>query len=84
MSTIYAVRKPEKRQAIPPVPQPQPTKKKREKRRKSWRAYAEQRGVSTRTLDRWVVTGRLPPPEYINGRKYIDPDTEPRQDADAA
>jgi hypothetical protein len=32
-------------------------------------------------LDRWVVDGILPAPDYINGRKYIDPDTEPRTDA---
>lgn len=28
------------------------------------------RGVSTRTLDRWVAAGLLPRPEIINKRKY--------------
>jgi hypothetical protein len=64
---------------------PQPAKgKKRPKRRKSWRGLAEQHGVSTRTLDRWAVAGIIDPPEYINGRKYGDPDQQPRLDADAA
>jgi hypothetical protein len=58
-----------------------PKKLRRSKRRESWRQYAQRRGVSTRTLDRWVVDGILPAPDYINGRKYIDPDTEPRTDA---
>ena len=56
----------------------------REKRREPWRRYAERRGVSVRTLDRWVAKGILAPPEYIRGRKYADPNAEPRHDADAA
>jgi len=51
------------------------------KHRESWRQYAERRGVSTRTLDRWVAAGILPEPDRINGRKYIDPKIEPRADA---
>jgi hypothetical protein len=31
---------------------------------------AKIRGVSTRTLDRWIVAGIIPRPERINGRKY--------------
>lgn len=28
------------------------------------------RGISARTLDRWIASGLLPRPEKINGRKY--------------
>jgi predicted site-specific integrase-resolvase len=28
------------------------------------------RGISTKTLDRWVKAGLLPEPERIRGRKY--------------
>jgi hypothetical protein len=60
---------------------PPPTKKaKRSKRRKSWPQLAQQHGVSTRTLDRWVSDGVVDPPEYINGRKYGNPDQSPRLD----
>jgi DNA-binding transcriptional MerR regulator len=50
---------------------------------------AAQWSVSTRTVDRWVATGILPPPTYINGRKYHHADAAPRHDrtnadADAA
>ena len=62
----------------------QPKKKKRNKRRVSWRHYAEARGVSVWTLDRWAAAGIIPTPGYIRKRKYIDPETEPRRDADAA
>jgi predicted site-specific integrase-resolvase len=31
---------------------------------------AKMRGVSTRTLDRWIAAGLIPKPEKINGRKY--------------
>jgi predicted site-specific integrase-resolvase len=48
--------------------------------RESHRRYAERQGVSTRTLDRWVVAGILPEPERIRKRKYWDPNTEPRRD----
>jgi hypothetical protein len=59
------------------------TKTKREKKRVAWNAYAAQRGISPRTLDRWAAAGIVPKPEYINRRKYIDPDVEPKHD-DAA
>jgi hypothetical protein len=52
------------------------------KRRESWPAKARRYGVTTRTLDRWVVKGRISPPEYIRGRKYGDSDGEPRLDAE--
>jgi hypothetical protein len=61
--------------------QPPAGRKQRNKRRESWKEFAKRRGVSTRTLDRWVVAGIIPPPDVINGRKYIDPETEPRTDA---
>jgi len=51
------------------------------KRRESWPAKAKRHGVSTRTLDRWVVNGVIDPPEYIRGRKYGVADEEPRLDA---
>lgn len=64
------------------APQSRAAKRKnKNKRREAWKKYAERRGVSTRTLDRWVEAGIIPPPDVINGRKYIDPDTEPRSDA---
>ena len=48
--------------------------------RESHRRFAERRGVSTKTLDRWVEAGILPEPERIRKRKYWDPNTEPRHD----
>ena len=39
---------------------------------------AEQLGVSTRTLDRWIDDGTIAPPHYVNGRKYHDEDSRPR------
>lgn len=54
---------------------------KRPKRRKPWPQLATQHGVSTRTLDRWVEDNIIDPPEYINGRKYGNPDQAPRLDA---
>jgi predicted site-specific integrase-resolvase len=45
---------------------------------------AEQQGVSGRTLDRWVEQGRIDPPDYVNGRKYYDEDSQPRTDSEAA
>jgi len=60
---------------------PPPTKKmKGSKRRKSWPQLALQHGVSCRTLDRWSSDGVIDPPEYINGRKYGDPDQSPHLD----
>jgi hypothetical protein len=53
---------------------------KRERRREPWRLHAARHGVSTRTLDRWVIAGILNAPEVINGRKYGDPTAEPRRD----
>jgi hypothetical protein len=43
-------------------------------------AKARQQGVSTKTIDRWVEEGRLPPPDYINGRKFHSADAAPRLD----
>ena len=61
---------------------PQLVKKiKRPKHRKPWPQLALQHGVSTRTLNRWADGGIIDPPEYINGRKYGDPDQAPRLDA---
>jgi len=51
------------------------------KRRESWPAKAKRYGVTLRTLDRWVEKGLISPPEKIRGRKYGDPDEEPRLDA---
>jgi DNA-binding transcriptional MerR regulator len=53
------------------------------KRRFACRRLAEVHGVSPRTLDRWSAEGILPPPEYINGRKYGDPDVSPRLDQES-
>jgi predicted site-specific integrase-resolvase len=52
--------------------------------RESWSRFAERHGVSPKTLDRWVAAGRMPRPEYINGRKYAHPETKPRQDDEDA
>ena len=54
------------------------------KRKLSHSKKAEQQGVSPRTLDRWVADRIIDPPEYVNGRKYYDEDTQPRRDRDAA
>jgi hypothetical protein len=54
---------------------------KRPKRREPWVKLAHRHGVSCRTLDRWADDGIISPPEYINGRKYGDPDAPPRLDA---
>lgn len=45
---------------------------------------AEQLGVSTRTLDRWIEDGVIAPPDYVNGRKYHDEDSRPRRDSERA
>lgn len=50
------------------------------KRRETWVKLAQRHGVSCRTLDRWAGDGIIPPAEYINGRKYGDPDAPPRLD----
>ena len=55
-------------------------KRKRSKRRAPWRKVAEKFGVSTKTLDRWVVRGILDAPVKINKRKYGNIDAEPRTD----
>jgi hypothetical protein len=44
-------------------------------------AKARQQGVSTKTIDRWVEEGRLPPPDYVNGRKFHRADSRPQPDA---
>jgi hypothetical protein len=41
---------------------------------------AEQQGVCTKTIDRWVEQGRLPKPKIVNGRVYHRVDAEPRYD----
>jgi hypothetical protein len=50
-------------------------------RREPWKKKALRHGVSTRTLDRWVVAGIIAKPVIINGRKYGDAEEEPRIDA---
>jgi hypothetical protein len=55
-------------------------KTKRPKRREPWPKLAKRHGVSPRTLDRWVQSGIIDPPEYINSKKYGDPDQAPRLD----
>jgi predicted site-specific integrase-resolvase len=35
-----------------------------------WPAYAKQKGVDPKTLDRWAKQGLIDPPVVINGRKY--------------
>jgi hypothetical protein len=77
MSTIQAA-------AAGPATPSKPQPKKKSKQRLTHSAFAALRGVSGRTIDRWVAAKILPPPEYVNGRKYWDPDVEPRQDAAAA
>jgi DNA-binding transcriptional MerR regulator len=39
-------------------------------------AYAQQKGISPRTLDRWVEQGIVEPPIDINGRKYFGDSSE--------
>jgi hypothetical protein len=55
-------------------------KKKRFKRREPWPKLAQRHGVTDRTLDRWAARGIIDPPEYIQGRKFGDPDSPPRLD----
>jgi hypothetical protein len=45
---------------------------------------AAQQGVSTRTLDRWIDLGIIAAPDYVNGRKYHDEDSQPRRDSERA
>jgi hypothetical protein len=58
----------------------QATTPRSEKERVAWPRLAERRGVSVRTLDRWVALGIIPEPEYIRGRKYADPNVKPKLD----
>jgi hypothetical protein len=58
----------------------QPVKQPAKKGREAWPNKARRHGVSTRTLDRWVVQGKIDPPTKINGRKYGTADEEPRRD----
>jgi DNA-binding transcriptional MerR regulator len=54
------------------------------KRRLAHRQKAEQLGVSTRTLDRWIETGVITAPAVVNRRKYHDEDSQPRRDSERA
>ena len=54
------------------------------KRKLTHRRKADQLGVSGRTLDRWVAAGIIDAPTYVNGRKFHDEDSQPRQDEAAA
>jgi predicted DNA-binding transcriptional regulator AlpA len=38
------------------------------------RAVAARYGIAERTVDRWIETGALPPPLYIQKRRYWDAD----------
>jgi DNA-binding transcriptional MerR regulator len=51
------------------------------KGRKPIRKFAEQWGVSVRTVKRWGKSGVIDPPERINGRDYLPDDAEPRRDS---
>jgi DNA-binding transcriptional MerR regulator len=48
--------------------------------------YAQKKGVSPKTLDRWVKQKLIDPPVRINGRKYYRDCTDPnwRQIGDVA
>jgi hypothetical protein len=48
------------------------------------RQKAEQLGVSTRTLDRWIEDRIIAAPDVVNGRKYHNVDSEPRRDGPKA
>ena len=64
-----------KPQAAITTPAPAP------KRKLSHSQKAEQLGISTRTLDRWVENGVIAAPDIIRRRKYHAADSEPRRDA---
>jgi hypothetical protein len=49
-----------------------------------WSQFAAAHGVTTRTLDRWVTREIIPGAQYINGRKYLPADVEPRRDDEPA
>jgi predicted site-specific integrase-resolvase len=57
----------------------QPQSSQATKRKLQHTRKAEQLGISTRTLDRYIVTGQIAKPAYVNGRKYHDEDSEPRR-----
>ena len=42
--------------------------------------YAQKKGVSPKTLDRWVEPGLIDPPVRINGRKYYRDRAEAQED----
>jgi hypothetical protein len=44
------------------------------------RQTCERLGISTRTGDRWIALGILPPPTVIRRRKYHAADVQPRAD----
>jgi hypothetical protein len=52
------------------------------KRLEAWGPLAKRRGISTKTQDRWAAAGIVSKPTVINGRKYGDPDEEPRRDGE--
>jgi hypothetical protein len=51
-------------------------------RKLTCRALQERYGVVDRTIDRWVQTGVLPAPMYINKRRYWDADEIEQRDRD--
>jgi hypothetical protein len=65
-----------------PPPPPKQKRKNKNKRQEAWKDYADRRGVTIRTLNRWLDLGIIPESEVtrIRGRKYIDPEFEPRSD----
>lgn len=46
------------------------------------RRFAEQHGVSVRTVHRWAESEIIQKPERINGRNSLPANTEPRRDGD--
>jgi hypothetical protein len=54
------------------------------KRKLTHSQKAKQQGVSGRTLDRWIQVGIIEAPIRVNGRKYHNEDSQPRQDEAAA
>jgi len=44
------------------------------------RQKAEQLGVSTKTLDRYIAAGVIDKPRIVNGRKFHAANSQPRHD----